>query len=90
MRIAPLPNRVWNDALCTKVAKACLLNLLKSHDHKMKTFGWAITKAHSYILVSLNPHNHSLKKALISHLRHDKVTQDHSAIGIQDPCLSQI
>lgn len=56
----------------------------------MKTFGWVITKAHSYILVSLNPHNQSVKKALISHLRHDKVTQDHSATGIQDPCLSQI
>ena len=72
--LLPLPNRVWNDVLCTKVAKACLLNLLKSHDHKMKTFGWAITKAHSYILVSLNPRNQSVKKALISHLRHDKVT----------------
>lgn len=40
----------------------------------MKTFGWAIIKAHSYILVSLNPHNQSVKKALISHFRHDKVT----------------
>lgn len=54
----------WNAALCTKGAKACLLNLLNSDYNKMIIFRWAFTEVHSHSL-SVNPHNHSEKKALL-------------------------